>query len=74
MRRDFEKALSLDPQNVETRLEFAELLQKWNDPPAAAEQYRRALETNRQYDPKEPERLSPQRVQEIEERIKQLAG
>jgi Tfp pilus assembly protein PilF len=70
--RDFEKALSLDPQNVETRLEFADLLQKWNDRRAAAEQYRRALETNRGYDEKEPERLSPQRLQQLEVLIKEL--
>jgi O-antigen ligase len=72
IRADFDTALALDPQNIEVRLEFAELLSKWNDRATAAQHLRKALDTNAGYDPAEPERLPPERVRQIEAKISAL--
>ena len=68
VRADFDAALRLDPHNIAARLDYAEALEKLADPAGAAEQYRLALETNRQYDPTEPKRLPEEKVKEIEGR------
>jgi O-antigen ligase len=74
VRADFDRLLALDPKNLSARLRYAEVLEKLNDPRAAAEQYRKALETSNGYDVTEPKRLSAQRVSEIENKIKALEG
>jgi O-antigen ligase len=72
VRADFDAAVRLDPHNIAGRLAYAEALQKFNDPAAAARQIRAALETNRQYDPREPERLPPDEVKKYEALADQL--
>ena len=72
IRRDFDSAVRLDPHNIRARLEYADALEKFGDPAGAASQIRRALDTNRQYDVTEPERLPPDEVKRLEERVARL--
>ena len=73
VKADYQRALTIDPQNVLARLDYADVLIKLHDPLAAAEQYRLALATNAQYHEDEPKRLPPARVKEIEASIEKLA-
>jgi uncharacterized protein (TIGR02996 family) len=66
IRADYDAAIRLDPHNIQGRLAYADALQKFGDPTAAAAQIRAALETNRQYDLTEPERLPLEEVQRLE--------
>jgi predicted Zn-dependent protease len=66
VRADYDAAIRLDPHNVRARREYAEALRRFGDPAAAALQLRRALDTNRQYDPAEPERLKPEEVRTLD--------
>ena len=72
VKRDYQKLLKLDPNNIAARIEFAEMLVKLGDPTGAAEQYREALRLNELLDPTEPERLTPQRVREIDDLVARL--
>jgi hypothetical protein len=72
IRADYDAAVRLDPHNIQGRLAYAEALQRFGDSVAAAAQIRHALETNRQYDPAEPERLAPEEVQRLEDLAAQL--
>ena len=72
IRADYDAAVRLDPHNIQGRLAYADALQKFGDPAAAAVQIRAALETNRQYDPTEPERLPLEEVQRLEALARQL--
>jgi uncharacterized protein (TIGR02996 family) len=72
IRGDFEAAVRLDPHNIQARLAYADALEKFGDPAAAAMQIRAALDTNRQYDLTEPERLGPEEVKRLEERASHL--
>jgi O-antigen ligase len=74
VRADFEAALKLDPRGMQTRLDYADVLQKLGDRAEAARQYRLALQQNSLYDPTEPKRLSPEKVREIEQLIGKLAA
>ena len=75
IRKDFEAAVRLDPHNIRARLEYADALVKLGGPAdAAADQIRRALDTNRQYDEKEPERLPPEEVRRLEDLAARLEG
>ena len=65
VRADYERALRLDPNNVDTRLEYAEVLSRLGDRAAAAEQYRQALRYNDLLAPDEPKRLPPKRLETI---------
>jgi hypothetical protein len=67
IRQDYDAAVRLDPHNMQGRLDYAHALDKFGDPAAAAAQIRRALDTNRQYDPTEPERLPPEEVARLED-------
>ncbi len=58
IRSDFEEALRLNPNDIDTRIEFAKVLEGFRDRPAAAQQYRDALQTNDGFDLTEPKRLS----------------
>jgi O-antigen ligase len=69
IRGDYEEALKLNPNDLDTRLEYAQVLEQMGDKPAAAEQYRAALKTNEGFDPTEPKRLSETRVKEIEGKL-----
>lgn len=73
VKTDYERVLALDPQNVDARIEFAEVLEKLNDPAGAVEQYKLALATNAKYDATEPERLPAERVSAIEQKIRDLS-
>ncbi len=70
--RDFERALSLDPQNVPARRDFADLLRRVGRRDAARAQYERTLAVNDQLPPDEQERLSPEKVEEIRRAIAEL--
>ena len=72
IRGDFDAAVRLDPHNIQGRLAYADALQKFGDSAGAAAQIRHALDTNRQYDPTEPERLAPDEVQRLENLAAQL--
>lgn len=69
IRRDYEKALGLNPNDLDTRLEYAKVLETFGDSKAAAVQYRLALKTNEGFDPAEPKRLSEAQVQEITRKL-----
>ncbi len=69
IRRDFEKALAVNPNDLETRQEYAAVLEKFGDRAAAVEQYREVLKVNEGYDATEPRRLTGDRVQEIQGKI-----
>jgi O-antigen ligase len=70
---DYQKALALDPNNVEMRLEYAQMLEKINEPAAARRQYQIALQMNNLLAPDEPKRLPMKDVGEIRKRIQDLA-
>ena len=72
VRAHYNAAVRLDPHNLRARLEYAEVLQRFGDPAAAATQIRAALATNRQYDPTEPERLPPAEVERYQSLADQL--
>ncbi len=57
IRRDYERALELNPNDIDTRIEYAKVLEGFGDHPAAAEEYRAALKTNDGFDLTEPKRL-----------------
>ena len=63
VRADYDRALRLDPNNVDARLEYAEVLAKFGDRAAAADQYRQALRYNDLLSPDEPKRLPPKRLE-----------
>ncbi|MEO6434757.1 MAG: O-antigen ligase family protein [Tepidisphaeraceae bacterium] len=71
---DFERALKLDPNNVPTRLDYAAALAKFNQPPAAVAQFRESLRRNDLLDATEPERLTRERIGEIEKQIVELGS
>jgi hypothetical protein len=66
VRSDYDRALALDPANVERRLDYAKTLERLNLGGEARVQYQRALQYNAQLPPDEMERLPPARVAEIE--------
>jgi O-antigen ligase len=69
IRKDFERALELNPHDIDTRLEFAKVLEGFGDIQAVCEQYRMALKTNEGFDATEPKRLSEEKVKEIQAKI-----
>ena len=69
---NYEQALRIDPNSVDMRLEFAEMLVRLNNPAVAKMQFELALSYNNQLDPNDPKRLSAARVMEIRERIETL--
>jgi len=64
--RDYSTALTLNPSDVQSRLEFADYLATAGRPTEAAEQYRLSLDFNDRLHPDEPKRLPKQRVEQIE--------
>lgn len=69
---DYEAAVELDPNNLEQRLEYADALRVANHPAEAKAQYERVLELNDRLPVTEIQRLRPERVAEIRERIRRL--
>lgn len=73
IRADYEAALRLDPNNVDVRIEYADVLRRFGDSAAAA-QYREALRYNDLLSPDEPKRLSPPKLNEILRAIAELGA
>jgi tetratricopeptide (TPR) repeat protein len=71
---DFAVATRLNPQDIETRLEFAERLADAGRNDEAVEQFAAAIDIHTSYDPGEPERLSERRIAAIRQRIESLRG
>jgi len=72
VREDYERALSLNPNDVALRLDYADLLAERGSPAEALAQYRAALEKNAGLHADEPKRLTPERLKEVEEKIARL--
>ena len=72
VRADYEQALRLDPNNVDVRLEYADVLRRLGDPAAAAGQYREALRYNDLLHPDEPKRLAPKKVEEVRATLREM--
>jgi tetratricopeptide (TPR) repeat protein len=71
---DFRKALSLDPNNVAARLDYAAALERYGRRGEAADQYSRALWYDAQLSREENKRLPDERVREIQKHRDALAG
>lgn len=68
----YKEALARSPMDVLTRLEYAEALKRFNEFAEAAQQLEQALWYDDQLPPAEMERLSPQRVSELREQVRDL--
>ncbi len=73
LRADFDRALQIDPNSVDMRLTYADVLADLGDKAEAKKQYETALWYNDQFSPKEPKRLSEKRLAEIRAKIARLA-
>ena len=74
-REQFEQVLKIDPNDVQARLSYAQTLaDRFNQRAEAAEQYRKALEYNDQLSPDEPKRLTPQQVERVQARMRELGA
>jgi len=62
---DYSAAVGMDPNNMELRIEFAQVLGQHKHPAEAREQYQKALWLNDQLPPTEPQRLSAERVKQV---------
>lgn len=74
IRRGYDRALMLDPNSVQVRLDYAAMLQRLGDPAGAREQYAAALKYNDLLDPDEPKRLSAEKLEEVRKAISELRG
>ncbi len=72
VRSDFDAALALDPANVPTRLQYAQILESLGLPTEARAQYESALRFNDQLAPDEVERLAPAKVAELNAAIARM--
>jgi len=70
---DFEKAIALDPNNVQTRLDYAKALTEMGDKNAAILQYSAALAKDDELHPDEPKRLSAEQREQIKQKARALA-
>jgi len=71
IRRDYQRVLDLNPNDAQIRLQYAAAMEK-HDPMLAAQQYRTALEKNALLNPDEIRRLPPEKVRELESKIREL--
>jgi hypothetical protein len=74
LRYSYERALAIDPQNVNVAIEYGELLAKLGSPRDAARWIEVALVANAGLHPDEPKRLPPATVAQLERRIAELAA
>ena len=72
IRRDYEHAISLNPNDVGVRTDYGHALERLGDPTAAASAYQAALDANAGLSNEEPKRLPLDQVQQLSERIRQL--
>jgi len=63
---DFARALELNPNDLDIRMDYAQLLERFGHHAQAAEQYKLVLQYNDLLDPNEPKRLTKQKIGEIE--------
>jgi tetratricopeptide (TPR) repeat protein len=70
--RDFSRALELDPNEMSTRLQYAEALSRLSHTGEARQQYEQVLKSNDLLDAAEPKRLSPDEIADIQNKIAQL--
>lgn len=68
----FDKFLSMDPSDVQSRLLYAQTLERVGRKSEARTQYETALAKDAQLDPNEPKRLSRERIEEINAAIARL--
>jgi tetratricopeptide (TPR) repeat protein len=73
VRRGYERALRLDPNNVQVRLDYAAMLTRLGDPSGARDQYEAALRQNDLLSPDEPKRLPPAKLEEVRKAISDLS-
>ena len=69
----YRKALQLNPNDVDIRLEYARALQGLHNPVEASKQYQLALAYNDKLNPDEPKRLALDRIKVIQKTIESLA-
>jgi O-antigen ligase len=69
---DYQKAITLNPNDVSIRRQYARALQSLGKNQEAAEQLQNALDADNQLDPAEPKRLTPDQRNTIEAQIEQL--
>ncbi len=74
VRENYQRALSLNPADLEVRLRYAAALEKLGSKTEAADQLRRALEFNDKLPLEEPERLTEAGLKEIEARLNALSA
>ncbi|MGH7214008.1 MAG: hypothetical protein ACREIT_04525, partial [Tepidisphaeraceae bacterium] len=72
VRADFESALRLNPNAVDIRLEYADILARFGPKQEAVAQYEKSMEYNRLLDPNEPKRLTSKKIEEVERAIAEL--
>jgi hypothetical protein len=68
----FDKSLAMDPSDVQSRLLYAQFLERAGRTSEARAQYELALEKNAQLDPNEPKRLSREGIEQINATIARL--
>ncbi|MDB5325449.1 MAG: O-antigen polymerase [Phycisphaerales bacterium] len=66
---DFARAVSLNPNDVAMRLEYAAFLDSIGKPDEANNQIKAALDVNDQFHPDEPRRLPSAKVEELKKRL-----
>jgi predicted Zn-dependent protease len=65
----YEHFLALDPNDVQSRLQYAQSLDAASMKTEARVQYQAALDKDSQLEPKDPKRLSPEQVERIREKL-----
>jgi O-antigen ligase len=75
VRRDYDAAVRLDPNNVQLRLEYAAILaEKLHDDTAALAQYEAALRYNDLLNADEKKRLSAEELEKVREKMRAMQG
>ncbi len=69
---DYERALRINPNDLQVRLAYAGHLDQFGQKREAREQYEMVLRLNALFHPDEPERLDPTRIAEVKEEIRRL--
>jgi tetratricopeptide (TPR) repeat protein len=69
---DYQRLTSLNPNDVQLRIEFAHALEQLGQPRRAADELSRALDYNDRLAPDEPKRLPPHRIDELRREIERL--
>jgi tetratricopeptide (TPR) repeat protein len=72
IRADYDRVLAIDPNNIASHLEYAEVLRHFNQPAAAVQQLEAALRYNDGLDPHDPRRLPADRVAAIDQTLRTL--